>query len=632
MRPLIPLFLTATLAFSQTPAEITTTLDRVVDWQLENAWDTAGYNRRHSFDNNPRGWTYGALYVGLDRWADKTKDQRAKTWLADVARKENYSIYENRYFADFFTVCQLYLELYREHQDPNMLAPTQSRLDWIIANPSKQGLDIDGYKQTQRWTWCDALFMAPPVWAKMTSITGDQKYSDFMLAEYKATTDELFDPETNLYWRDHSYINKRVNGKKVFWSRGNGWVFGSLPLLLEEYEKDTKEYQYFEALFKKMAPAIRDLQTPQGHWSMSLVNAENYPTPETSGTAFFAFGFAWGINNGLLDRDEYLPTIKKAWVSLKSHVHDNGMLGYVQAVGAGPDGASPRYTEVYGVGALLAAGSELLTLFKTDNTQGAMTPSKKTGFTFARHIPERSDDFAFENDKIAFRLYGPALKDSTERSGIDLWLKRTDQPIINKWYADNAKGKSYHTDHGEGYDPYKVGDTLGGGGLGLWVDGKLVTANVYESYNIISSTPEKHAVKFTYTYPNGINEHRTYTIEPGTHFVDISSQFLKDKQPVQVEIAAGLTTHKGNAAIQNTPSAQWTSTWEKIDDSHLGTAVILPAGTQAKATTDKNHALLITQTNAKGQFTYKAGFAWQKSGAVTSLGHWIQTIEKAADE
>ena len=100
--------------------------------------------------------------------------------------------------------------------------------------------------------------------------------------------------------------------------------------------------------------------------------------------------------------------------------------------------------------------------------------------TFCRLVPERKDDFAWENDKIAFRAYGPALRKSKENSGIDCWLKRVNYPIINKWYKDSAAGKSYHKDHGEGYDPYKVGDSRGCGGTALWLNGHMITSNVFK--------------------------------------------------------------------------------------------------------------------------------------------------------
>ena len=113
-----------------------------------------------------------------------------------------------------------------------------------------------------------------------------------------------------------------------------------------------------------MAPAVARLQTPQGHWAMSLLAADVYPTPETSGTSFFTYGLAWGINNRLLDPDQYEPVVMKGWDAVVSHISEDGMLGYVQPIGSGPGDAWPDKTEVYGTGAFLAAGSEVWKLVR----------------------------------------------------------------------------------------------------------------------------------------------------------------------------------------------------------------------------------------------------------------------------
>ena len=112
-----------------------------------------------------------------------------------------------------------------------------------------------------------------------------------------------------------------------------------------------------------MAKKLLEIQTPQGHWAMSLLGQEFYPTPETSGSSFFTFGLAWGINEGILDRVTYLPAVEKAWKAMMGHVTEEGMLSYVQPIGAEPGEAYPDKTEVYGVGAFLSAGSEMYKLY-----------------------------------------------------------------------------------------------------------------------------------------------------------------------------------------------------------------------------------------------------------------------------
>ena len=131
------------------------------------------------------------------------------------------------------------------------------------------------------------------------------------MKEYKATTDFLFDESESLYFRDENYFNEKDNGTKIFWGRGNGWVFAGLANILTELDPKTDEYKYFLGIYKKMAAKLIKIQTPEGHWAMSLLGAEFYPPPETSGSSFFTFGLAWGINNGVLDKETYLGILKE---------------------------------------------------------------------------------------------------------------------------------------------------------------------------------------------------------------------------------------------------------------------------------------------------------------------------------
>ena len=146
--------------------------------------------------------------------------------------------------------------------------------------------------------------MAPTVWAKMANVTGKEKYLDFMYQEYKFTTDYLYDKEEDLYFRDSNYFTrKEANGEKVFWGRGNGWVFAGLPIIIRELPSKYEHKDYFVTIYKEMAAKILSLQSSDGFWHASLLDPASYPNPEMSATAFFVFGMAWGINNGYLDRE-----------------------------------------------------------------------------------------------------------------------------------------------------------------------------------------------------------------------------------------------------------------------------------------------------------------------------------------
>ncbi len=343
------------------PKKVLMDMQRVANWQIEHFRDT--FSLKWDKPHHIADWTNGALYVGMVKWAELAGTDAYYEWLKSVGEEQEWKLHYRKYHADDHAVGQMYIELFRKYGDSVMIKQTIAGMDYIIENPSQQSIVLDKYRHLDRWTWCDALFMAPPVLAKLANITGDTTYSGFMMREFKATTDHLFDPDESLYYRDNSYIGQLDQGHKIFWARGNGWVFGGLTLIMDEYEPGSEEYKYFMDIYKKMAAKLIEIQTPQGHWAMSLMAQDLYPTPEASGTAFFTFGLAWGINNGILDKETYEPAVRNGWNELTGYITNEGMLGYVQPIGAAPGSAWPNKTEVYGTGAFLAAGREVYILY-----------------------------------------------------------------------------------------------------------------------------------------------------------------------------------------------------------------------------------------------------------------------------
>jgi rhamnogalacturonyl hydrolase YesR len=362
-----------------TMASVKALTQQVADWQIAHHEEQGKYRalptvppswanreRYHDLD-----WHQGALYSGMDQWRKIADDPTKYTqWLQDIGERNKWTLHRRPYHADDHTVGQFYLSFYEDFKQPDMLKPTQQQFDWILEHPKTGTLDwlADNTHAHDRWGWCDALFMAPPVWARLAKITGDSKYLDFMDQEYHATYDLLWSKKDKLFWRDSSFFGKTENnGQDIFWARGNGWVFGGLALMIPDLPQDWQGRQFYVDLFTTMATQLKAIQREDGTWSMGLLGGvEGYPQVETSGTSFFTFGLTWGINNGILDSDEYRPVVMKAWRALQLAVNHEGMLGNVQPVGAAPGDSFPNYTEVYGVGAFLAAGSELYTLLQNE--------------------------------------------------------------------------------------------------------------------------------------------------------------------------------------------------------------------------------------------------------------------------
>jgi rhamnogalacturonyl hydrolase YesR len=197
--------------------------------------------------------------------------------------------------------------------------------------------------------------------------TGDERYLSFAITNWWSTTASLYDKNEHLFFRDGAYFNKReANGKKVFWSRGNGWVMGGLVRLLQCLPMNHPDRPRFEQLFKEMAGKILACQQPDGLWHASLLDPTSFPLKETSGSGLYTYALAWGVNQGLLNKDEFESSVRKAWLALVDCVDADGKLTHVQPIGADPKNFSQDSTEVYGVGAFLLAGSELYRLMASE--------------------------------------------------------------------------------------------------------------------------------------------------------------------------------------------------------------------------------------------------------------------------
>lgn len=328
-------------------------MERAADWQLA-----------HPSSHKPHDWTQAAWYTGMMALSDVSESPRFAEAMVRMGDGNQWKPGPRVYHADDHCVGQTYVELFIKRRDPRMIEPLRARFDEILASPKTGDLDVKKNPAAwDMWCWCDALFMAPPAWARLAAVTGKQAYLDFMVEQWWRTSDALYDPQEHLFYRDSRYIPMReANGKKIFWSRGNGWVMGGLVRVLEYLPLAHPARPRFEQQFKEMAAKVIQVQQPDGLWRASLLDPEAYPMKETSGSGFYCYALAWGINRGYLDRAEYLPAVQRAWKALSDCVNADGKVTHVQPIGDTPKTFDPELTEVYGVGAFLLAGSEVYRL------------------------------------------------------------------------------------------------------------------------------------------------------------------------------------------------------------------------------------------------------------------------------
>lgn len=341
------------------------TLGRAVaDWQLRHMDGRFDYVQTHRpGTQNPRGWIQGAFYAGLTAFAERTADPGYAQALRAHGQAQDWGLGKRPLHADDHVIAQSWLWLHARDRDPAQIAPVKARFDAILADPPKADLTfIDGTEDQPcqaRWCWSDALFMAPPTWTALSAATGDPRYARYGDQEFWAATDWLLDKEHGLYFRDSRYFERRdEQGRKIFWSRGNGWAYAGIVNVLKTLPADHPSRPRYVALFKRMSAKLIALQKADGYWSVSLLAPENSP-PETSGTAFFVYGLAWGVNQGLLKDVRYAQSARRGWDGLARAVGPDGKLGWVQQVGYAPDHVAAGDTQLYGAGAFLLAASEV---------------------------------------------------------------------------------------------------------------------------------------------------------------------------------------------------------------------------------------------------------------------------------
>jgi unsaturated rhamnogalacturonyl hydrolase len=324
------------------PKDIEAALRKVADWQLTAA--QSNFNRQ---------WTYAALYDGLLATSRATRDPKYAAAVATIGDSFDWKLLDNRFpHADDEALGQAYLDLYQLQPDPLRIASTQAIMDRLSAQPA------DPHKPI--WWWCDALFMAPPVLVRLYALTHDRKYLDTLDRNWWITSTLLYDPAQHLYFRDASFLNqKEQNGQPLFWARGNGWVLAALANVLQYMPKDYPTREKYVAQFRDMATRIAQLQTPTGLWKTGLLDPNAYAMPEVSGSAFYTYAMAWGIDEGILNPKIFRPVVARSWGGMIGHIYADGRLGSIQPIGAAPGAFTASSSYVYGVGGFLLAGSEL---------------------------------------------------------------------------------------------------------------------------------------------------------------------------------------------------------------------------------------------------------------------------------
>lgn len=430
---LISIALTMLLSTEQLRAESSSDILKIIEkvnsyWQQErpdpgNAfWDNAAYHtgnmEAYKLTKNPVFLNYSEKWAEKNQWKGAKSDDRSK-WRYSYGETDQFVL-----FGDWQICFQTYIDLY--HINPDSIR-------------IKRALEVMEYQMSTSkndyWWWVDGLYMVMPVMTKLYHLTNNELYLTKLYEYFSFARDLMYDSESHLYYRDAKYIypkHKSVNGKKDFWSRGNGWLFAGLAKILPDLPDNWKHKAEFTVLFQKMAVSLKDAQQEGGYWTRSLLDPDHAPGEETSGTAFFTYGYFWGINNGYLRKSDYLPVAEKGWNYLiQKAMQADGRIGYVQPIG---EKAIPgqvvneNSTSNFGVGAfLLAAAERYRFLDKKEQVQEGTTKSTSnySAYLFSYFTGNRKSEeqihFAISYDGLNYKTLNynqpVILSSSVSRSG-----------------------------------------------------------------------------------------------------------------------------------------------------------------------------------------------------------------------
>jgi unsaturated rhamnogalacturonyl hydrolase len=312
-------------------------------------------------------WTRAVYYEGLMALYNINPDKSYYDYAVKWGKSHQWGLWGGVTVRNADNQCcgQTYIDLYLLDKKEERIKDIKASIDSMIATTK-----IDD------WWWIDALQMAMPVFARLGVIYNDAAYFNRMYDMYAYTKNKhgdkgLYNPEDHLWWRDKDFDPpyKEPNGEDCYWARGNGWVLAALVRTLQLLPKTDPHYNEYLQNYKDMCNAVLPLQRSDGFWNVSLHDSTHFGGKELTGTSLFTYGYAYGVNNSLLNKKIFKPAIIKAWNALvKDCVHPDGKLGYMQGTGKEPkDGQPVSYDstpdfEDYGLGCLLLAGSEVYKL------------------------------------------------------------------------------------------------------------------------------------------------------------------------------------------------------------------------------------------------------------------------------
>jgi rhamnogalacturonyl hydrolase YesR len=455
----------------------------------------------------------------------------------------------------------------------------------------------------------------------------------------------LRDTRTGLVRQGRGFAGKGVISDDN-WSRGNGWGAVGLAALVRDLPATHPKRKEVETLARDFFTAVLRHQNKDGLWHQEMTDPTSYT--ETSGSGLLLYGLGVMLEKGLLDRS-HEAAFRRGLGALPAYIAADGSVSHT-CIGCLCPGQGTKedyksrvwaHNDSHAFGAIVLAYTQAAKMGIR-----SVVPALKPGCfaapedspgkprTYVRYNPDGGQNVAWENDRIAFRVYGPVVRHRVG-SGIDVWAKSVEYPVIDKWYRLTAAGFEYHVERGEGCDFYDVGNLRGCGGSAVWRNGRPFPAQTYATQRIVRN--EAAEIEFTLTFEpwdaDGVRvtEEKTVRMLPGTNFFQVVST-IKTAGDTDVTIGIGLSTF-GQPRVTKAEAQGRLACWEKIKPDHgaLGTAVVVEPRSCAGFGQTAKEEFVLVKVKSNQPFTYFVGAAWAGNHRFKAPGSWDALLEREAD-
>lgn len=490
----------------------------------------------------------------------------------------------------------------------------------------------------------DVAFAVTPFLLYAGQVERRDDYIDQAVSETLERIRILRDRETGLLHQGRGFQGKNVVSQDN-WCRGNGWGAVGLAALVRDLPTTHPRRQDVEAVAREFFAAVLRHQDTAGLWHQEMTDVTSYT--ETSGSGLLLYGLGVALETGLIDR-RHEADLKRGLGGLTAYIAADGAVGHACTSCLCPgQGTKEDYksrpwahNDPHAFGAVVLAYAQAAKL-GLRHVAPVLNPgcfavaedSPGKPRTYVRYNPAGGQNVAWENDRVAFRVYGPAVRDRVG-SGIDVWVKSVDFPVIDKWYRLATEGFDYHADRGEGGDFYEVGNLRGCGGSAVWREGRPCASPTYGTQRIVTNEPGgiEFVLEFEPWDAAGIRVAETKRIRmlPGTQFFQVVSTLTADGS-ADLTVGIGLTTF-GQPVVKMDAAQGRLSAWEKIrpDRGALGTVVVVdPKTLERHATTEKEEFVLVRAKSGQ-PFSYFVGAGWEGSARFKAPGSWDAFLRQEA--